>query len=168
MLRCKGYGRSAALSGHYSAKLRQTGYGEETAFVPQACITARKTLKTGCAVLTNSQTYKLANSQTYIPTKTIKFTCPLRAADLPGSGPPRQRASRRDSLFSRFSFGSASSSDGGFAVCGVMAVRGESSHKPSPRKRQRALSLDADTKGFLGFGFKTKIHRICRVRHFFI
>ena len=50
---------------------------------------------------------------------------------------------------------SASSSDkGGFAVCGVKAVRGEASHKPSPRKRQRALALDADTKGFLGFGFK--------------
>ena len=64
---------------------------------------------------------------------------------------------------------SASSSDGGgFAVCGVMAVRGEASHKPSPRKRQRALALDADTKGFLGFGFTTKIHWICRVRRFFL
>ena len=52
---------------------------------------------------------------------------------------------------------STSSSDkGGFAVCGVKAVRGEASHKPSPRKRQRALGLDADTKGFLGFGFKNK------------
>ena len=29
------------------SKLRQTGTGEETAFVPQACLTARKTLKTG-------------------------------------------------------------------------------------------------------------------------
>ena len=29
------------------SKLRQTGTEEETAFVPQACITARKTLKTG-------------------------------------------------------------------------------------------------------------------------
>ena len=54
---------------------------------------------------------------------------------------------------------SASSSDkGGFVVCGVKAVRGEASHKPSPRKRQRALALDADTKDFLGFGFKTKKH----------
>ena len=53
---------------------------------------------------------------------------------------------------------SASSSDrGGFAVCRVKAVSGEASHKPSPRKRQKALGLDdADTKGFLGFGFKNK------------
>ena len=29
------------------SKLRQAGAEEETAFVPQACITARKTLKTG-------------------------------------------------------------------------------------------------------------------------
>jgi hypothetical protein len=29
------------------SKLRQAGTEEETAFVPQACITARKTLKTG-------------------------------------------------------------------------------------------------------------------------
>ena len=72
-----------------------------------------------------------------------------------GSGPPGLWTSRRDSLFSRFSFVSASSSDkGGFAVCGVKAVRGEASHKPSPHKQQRALALDADTKGFLGFGFK--------------
>ena len=72
-----------------------------------------------------------------------------------GSEPHGQRTSRRDSLFSRFSFVSASSTDkGGFAVCGVKAVRGEASHKPSPRKRQRVLGLDADTKGFPGFGFK--------------
>ena len=29
------------------SKLRQTGTEEETAFVPQACLTARKTFKTG-------------------------------------------------------------------------------------------------------------------------
>ena len=34
-------------SGLLRSKLRQAGAGEETAFVPQACITARKTLKTG-------------------------------------------------------------------------------------------------------------------------
>ena len=33
--------------GLFRSKLRQTGTGEETAFVPQTCITARKTLKTG-------------------------------------------------------------------------------------------------------------------------
>ena len=82
-----------------------------------------------------------------------------------GSEPHGQRTSRRDSLFSWFSFVSASSTDkGGFAVCGVKAVRGEASHKPSPRKRQRVWGPDADTKGFLGFGFKTKMHWICRVR----
>ena len=42
------------------------------------------------------------------------------------------------------------------------------SRKPSPRKRQRALGHDADTKGFLGFGFKTKTHWICRVRRYYL
>jgi hypothetical protein len=57
----------------------------------------------------------------------------------------------------RFFFVSASLSDrGGFAGCWVMAVRGVASHKPSPGKRQRALALDAGTKGFIGFGYKTK------------
>ena len=71
-----------------------------------------------------------------------------------GSGSHGQRTSRRDSLFSRFSFVSASSSDkGGFAVCGVMAVRGEASHKPSPHKRQRALAPWRWHKGFSWFWF---------------
>ena len=85
LLRCKGCGRSAALSGHYSAKIRQARPGEETAFVAQACITARKTLKQAGAV----------------PTKPTKLTCPLRAADLPGSGPPGMRISRAADLTSR-------------------------------------------------------------------
>ena len=52
-------------------KLRQAGYGEETAIVPQACIIARKTLKTGWRnpyVLqknTNFQTYELSNLRTF-------------------------------------------------------------------------------------------------------
>ena len=55
---------------------KQAGYGEETAFVPQACITARKTMKTGWR-----------GPCPYKPTKPIRLTCPLRAADLTGSGP---------------------------------------------------------------------------------
>ena len=103
------------------------------------------------------QLTKLTNSPTH---KTY-----FRIVTAEGSGPPGLWTSRRDSLFSWFSFVSASSSDkGGFAVCGVKAVRGEASHKPSPRKRQRVLGPDDDTKGFLGFGFKTKMHWICRVR----
>ena len=33
---------------------KQAGYGEETAFVPQDCITARKTMKTGWRGLTKT------------------------------------------------------------------------------------------------------------------
>ena len=62
---------------------KQAGYGEETAFVPQACITARKTMKTGWrGPNKNSQThktYKLTNSQTY---KTY-----FRIVSAEGSGP---------------------------------------------------------------------------------
>ena len=54
---------------------KQAGYGEETAFVPQACITARKTMKTGWR-----------GPCPYKPIKPIRLTCPLRAADLTGSG----------------------------------------------------------------------------------
>ena len=92
------------------------------------------------------QLTKLTNSPTH---KTY-----FRIVSTDGSGPPGQRTSRRDSLFSRFSFVSASSSDkGGFAVCGVMAVRGEASHKPSPHKRQRALAPWRWHKGFSWFWF---------------
>ena len=55
------------------SKLWQAGYGEETAFVPQACITARKTLKTGCAVsikLTYLQTQGLNLQDCLSMTKT--------------------------------------------------------------------------------------------------
>ena len=110
MLRCKGYARCFfSLAGLLRSKLRQAGYGEETAFVPQACITARKTMKTGWRgpnkthQLTNSptrKTYNLTNSQnlqshhltkltTSPPHKTYFWIdmCPLRVAGLPGSGP---------------------------------------------------------------------------------
>ena len=158
MLRCKGYARCFFfVAGLLRSKLRQAGYGEETAFVPQACITARKTMKTGWR-----------GPCPYKPTKPIRLTCPLRAANLPGSGPPMRKSVFKvwgdslsswfgwDSLFSRFGFGSASASGkGGFAVCGG---RRRLEAKPltslHPRKRQRALGLDADTRGFLGFGFK--------------
>ena len=62
-----------------------------TAFVPQACITARKTLKTGwrnpyvLQKLTNFQTYELSNLQTY---KTY-----FRIVSAEGSGPPGKEAS---------------------------------------------------------------------------
>ena len=74
-MRCKGYTCCFfSVAGLLRSKLRQAGYGEETAFVPQACITARKTLKTGWRnpyvlqkkyELSNLRTYKLTNFQTY-------------------------------------------------------------------------------------------------------
>ena len=76
MLRFKGYARCFFfVAGLLRSKLRQAGYGEETAFVPQACITARKTMKTGWR-----------GPCPYKPIKPIRLTCPLRAADLTGSG----------------------------------------------------------------------------------
>ena len=96
MLRCKGYARCFfSLAGLLRSKLRQAGYGEETAFVPQACITARKTMKTGrrgpnkTHQLTNSPTHQLAKLTTSPPHKTYFWIdmCPLRVAGLPGSGP---------------------------------------------------------------------------------
>ena len=76
MLRCKGYARCFfSVAGLPRSKLRQADYGEETAFVPQACITARKTMKAGWR-----------GPCPYKPIKPIRLTCPLRAADLTGSG----------------------------------------------------------------------------------
>ena len=95
MLRCKGYARCFfSVAGLPRSKLRQAGYGEETAFVPQACITARKTMKTGWR-----------GPCPYKPTKPIRLTCPLRVANLPGSGPPMRKPVFKvwgDSLFSWF------------------------------------------------------------------
>ena len=48
---------------------------------------------------------------------------------------------------------SASRSDeGGSPGEGVMAVRGEASHKPSSPSPGRGAALDVDTKCFRGFG----------------
>ena len=71
-----------SVAGLPEASFGKSDYGEETAFVPQACITARKTLKTGWrSSYKTHKTYK--TNETYF---TIDM-CPLRAADLPGSGP---------------------------------------------------------------------------------
>ena len=95
MLRCKGYARCFfSVSGLLRSKLRQAGYEEETAFVPQACITARKTKKTGWR-----------GPCPYKPSKPIRLTCPLRVANLPGSGPPVRKSVFKvwgDSLFSLY------------------------------------------------------------------
>ncbi|MCI7599283.1 MAG: hypothetical protein MSS96_11310, partial [Bacteroidales bacterium] len=63
----KGYARCFfSVAGLLRSKLRQAGYGEETAFVPQACITARKTMKTGWrGPNKNSATHKITNSPTH-------------------------------------------------------------------------------------------------------
>ena len=61
------------------------------------------------------------------------------------------------------------SDEGGSPGEGVMAVRGEASHKPSSPSPGRGAALDAGTKGFLGFGYKTKNqnHRVYRVSHIY-
>ena len=106
MLRFKGYARCFfSVAGLLRSKLRQAGYGEETAFVPQACITARKTMKTGWR-----------GPCPYKPIKPIRLTCPLRAADLTGSEHPMRQPVFKvwgDNLFSWFSFVSATSSGKG-------------------------------------------------------
>ena len=62
---------------------KQAGYGEETAFVPQDCITARKTMKTGWR---GPLSYK--KIRTFKLTKLTLGLCPLGAANLPGSRSP--------------------------------------------------------------------------------
>ena len=101
----------------------------------------------------------------YKPTKPIKLTCPLRAADLTGSGP-----SRRDSLFSRFSFVSALRFDAGeSAIVGVGGGERRASHKPSAPTMAEGLSPWRWHKGvFLVLVSKTKMHRLCRVRRYFL
>ena len=149
MLRCKGYARCFfSVAGLLRSKLRQAGYGEETAFVPQACITARKTMKTGWR-----------GPCPYKPTKPIRLTCPLRAADLPC-----------DSLFSRFSFVSAPRFDAGeSAIGGVEGGERRASHKPSAPTMAEGLSPWRWHKGvFLVLVLKTKMHWICRVRRYFL
>ena len=106
MLRCKGYARCFfSVASLLRSKLRQAGYEEETAFVPQACITARKTMKTGWRgpnknsqthktyKLTNSQTHKLTNSQTYKLTNSQTYKTYFRIVSAEGSGPPGKEAS---------------------------------------------------------------------------
>ena len=100
-------------------QLRQAGYEEETAFVPQACITARKTMKTGWR-----------GPCPYKPTKPIRLTCPLRAANLPC-----------ESLFSWFSFVSAPRFDAGeSAIGGVEGGERRASHKSSAPTMAEGLS----------------------------
>ena len=148
MLRCKGYARCFfSLAGLPRSKLRQADYGEETAFVPQACITARKTMKTGWR-----------GPCPYKPTKPIRLTCPLRAADLPCESLYSRFGAivcfhcMGDSLFSRFSFVSAPRFDAGeSAIVGAEGL--------SPWRWHKGV--------FLVLVLKTKMHWICRVRRFF-
>ena len=149
MLRCKGYARCFfSLAGLPRSKLRQAAYGEETAFVPQACITARKTMKTGWR-----------GPCPYKPAKPIRFTCPLRAADLPCESLYSRFGAivcfhcMGDSLFSRFSFVSAPRFDAGeSAIVGAEGL--------SPWRWHKGV--------FLVLVSKTKMHWICRVRRYFL
>ena len=70
-----------------------------------------------------------------------------------GSGPHGQRTSRRDSLFSRFSFVSAPKFDAGeSAIVGAEGL--------SPWRWHKGV--------FLVLVSKTKMHWICRVRRYFL
>ena len=104
-----------------------------TAFVPQGCITARKTMKTGWR-----------GPCPYKPTKPIRLTCPLRAADLTGSEPPMRQPVFKvwgDSLFSWFSFVSAPRFDAGeSAIVGVEGGERRASHKSSAPTMAEGLS----------------------------
>ena len=91
------------------------------------------------------QLTKLTNSPTH---KTY-----FRIVSAEGSGPPGQRTSRRDSLFSRFSFVSAPRFDAGeSAIVGAEGL--------SPWRWHKGV--------FLVLVSKTKMHWICRVRRYFL
>ena len=108
------------------------------------------------------QLTKLTNSPTH---KTY-----FRIVSTDGSGPPGQRTSRRDSLFSRFSFVSAPRFDvGESAIGGVEGGERRASHKPSAPTMAEGLSPWRWHKGvFLVLVLKTKMHWICRVRRYFL
>ena len=130
--------------------------------MPQACITARKTTKTGWR-----------GPCPYKPTKPIRLTCPLRAADLTGSEPPMRQPVFKvwgDSLFSWFSFVSAPRFDAGeSAIGGVEGGERRASHKPSAPTMAEGLSPWRWHKGvFLVLVLKTKMNWICRVRRYFL
>ena len=80
----------------------------------------------------------------YKPTKSIKFTCPLRAADLTSSVPPMRKSVFMvwgDSLFSWFSFVSAPRFDAGeSAIGGVEGGERRASHKSSAPTMAEGLS----------------------------
>jgi len=92
----------------------------------------------------------------YKPTKPIRLTCPLRAADLTGSGPPMRQPVFKvwgDSLFSWFSFVSAPRFDAGeSAIVGAEGL--------SPWRWHKGV--------FLVLVLKTKMNWICRVRRYFL
>ena len=130
--------------------------------MPQDCITARKTMKTGWR-----------GPCPYKPTKPIRLTCPLRAADLTGSGPPMRQPVFKvwgDSLFSWFSFVSAPRFDAGeSAIVGVEGGERRASHKSSAPTMAEGLSPWRWHKGvFLVLVLKTKMYWICRVRRYFL
>ena len=146
MLRCKGYARCFfSVAGLLRSKLRHAGYGEKTAIKKQDYITARKTMKTGWR-----------GPCPYKSTKAIRLTCPLRVANLPGSGPPMRKPVFMvwgDSLFSWFSFVSAPRFDAGeSAIVGAEGL--------SPWRWHKGV--------FLVLVLKTKMNWICRVRRYFL
>ena len=109
----------------------------------------------------------------YKPTKPIRLNCPLRAADLTGSGPPMRQPVFKvwgDSLFSWFSFVSAPRFDAGeSAIVGVEGGERRASHKSSAPTMAEGLSPWRWHKGvFLVLVLKTKMNWICRVRRYFL
>ena len=103
--------------------------------------------------------------RTFKLTKLTSGLFPQRAADLTGSGP-----SRRDSLFSWFSFVSAPRFDAGeSAIVGVEGGERRASHKSSAPTMAEGLSPWRWHKGvFLVLVSKNKMHWICRVRRYFL
>ena len=109
----------------------------------------------------------------YKPTKPIRLNCPLRAADLTGSGPPMRQPVFKvwgDSLFSWFSFVSAPRFDAGeSAIGGVEGGERRAAHKSSAPTMAEGLSPWRWHKGvFLVLVLKTKMNWICRVRRYFL
>ena len=113
---------------------------------------------------------KNTNFQTYKLTKLTSGLCPLRSADLPVSELPGQRASMLWKCFQGFPLCQRHDpTEEDLLFVGMMAIRGEASHKPSPPQTAKGFDpLALAQRVFLVLVIKNNNQRFCRIRRLFL